>query len=120
MPDKQDALNRAFSLLSAQLDALGEYRYSHVDESWVRDYHAAVDILEAAGFDVAVFRIDAADVTPLVEEENYMTRSRRLSKKRHMDRYRFLAKLRGIVSYFEIADVQPPKVLGFRPPPPQV
>ncbi len=113
---RQDALNRAFSLLSAQLAALNEYRYSHVNERWGRDYHAALDILERAGFDVADFRVNPSDVAPIAEQRGYMTRQIRYSEDRKIDRLLFLSKLQAIVSYFQLADVQPPRVLGFRPP----
>lgn len=113
---RRDALDRAFAMLSAQLEALGDYRYSHVDEAWVTDYHAALDILDRAGFDVASFRIEAKEVTRLESSRNYMTGEVRYSDKLHMDRYRFVAKLRAVVSYFELAQAESPRVLGFRPP----
>jgi len=114
--EKHDALERGFSLLSAQLEQLNEIRLSHVDESWVRDYHAALDILQGIGIDVAIFRVSPSDVTPLEVSSNYMTGRKTYSEKRHIDRYLFKAKLSAVVTYFEVTDGKPRHVLGFRPP----
>lgn len=103
--------------LMALRDAIAPIPGLTVGEAYVRELHEALDHLTAVGQDVAEFRIPATSMRRPVNS-NYMSRTSTPTGDSYVDRALFMAKLGGVIGYFEFTHVRPEeeRKIGFRPP----
>jgi len=108
-PETQDRLQRAYARLVALRKTLGADTGfdPQFDEKYVREYHGALEHLEAVGFDVEEFKVPASEVDHRVTGGNYVSGKTRYSEEKFVDRGILLTKLDAVLTYFEFKTVRP-------------
>ena len=102
----QDSLKRAYATLQALRNNIDDITTDdEVTETYVCQYHAALDVLEGIGIDVVQFRISFSDVQP----EKY-------TKEKYVTKGLFLTKLDTLLMYFNLTHSDEPRRIGFTPP----
>ncbi len=87
-------------------------------ETYVHEFHTALDRLGNIGIDVSEFRIPDSAVKPRITaswlegEESH----RSFSEEKYVDKPYFLTKVDAILAYFEIITSKKPKRIGFSTP----
>lgn len=114
--DHTDKLRRAFARLSALKENLPA---GLVSESFVTEYHEALQHVENCGFDVTEFKIQPSHVNPRVTSFNYLSGRKTYSDTRYVDRNFLLTKLSAVLSFFQMTldsqdDAPAPQSIGFR------
>lgn len=122
MTDATDSIVRAFARLIALRQNLPEHRL--LDESWVREYHSALDALEALGFRLEEFRVanerlKTTRVQTHAETQVGAPAQYARDAMVQLERNHLFAKLDAVLSYFEFATTATAREkfpVGFRPP----
>jgi len=118
----QDSLKRAYATLQAlrnNIDAITTV-YG-VEEKDVDQYHAALDMLEGIGIDVAQFRISSSEVQHRVAQVITVSypgeaAPNQYTKEKYVRKGLLLTKLDTILMYFRLTHSDEPKRIGFTPP----
>ena len=115
----QDGLNRAYSTLQAlrnNIDAITTVCW--VEEKYVSQYHAALDILEGIGTDVAQFRIPPSEVQhrETIPPVSYPGQPKEYTKGKYVTKGLLLTKLDTILMCFNLAHSDESRRIGFTPP----
>jgi hypothetical protein len=90
-------------------------RYSQLQGHYVDEFHAALETLARAGVDVDDFKVAPDSVIHIRESTSYM-QGRPPRSRSYVDKAILMAKPTAVISYFELAQDQPPRSIGFRPP----
>ncbi len=119
--NKQDALARAYATLSSLRKNIGEMTADRVLETYVREFHAALDKLESTGIDVSEFRIPDSELKHRDTAASMYVGGKRISpyepsKEKYVDKSFILTKLDAILGYFEIITSEKPRKIGFTKP----
>ncbi len=112
MNEQQDSLKRAYARMMALRKNIPAD--SEISREWVDDYHLALAELDRLGIKVDGFRItdDRLHQIPLIED--YSTGETQYSTHLFVCREVFLAKLDGVLGYFELVyDDHSPRIDGF-------
>ena len=114
--NNQDTLARAYAMLQGLKNNIAGLTW--VAEIYVTEYHMALDMLESVGIDTTQFRISASKVRPRVTASYSRggETHRTYSQEKYIPKELLLAKLDGILIYFEIATAEKPRKIGFSPP----
>ena len=102
--DSQDALARAYAMLTSLRKNLDKMTYSVIPEKYVDEFHDVLDKLENIGIETADFRIADSLVKPRIPG----------GTEKHVERLFILTKIEAILGYFEIIISDKPKKMGFR------
>ena len=90
-----------------------------VIETYVYEYHKALEKLQAIGIDISEFRIPDAQLkhidtaVPMYQESKRVS-SPKLSKEKYVDKPFILMKLDTVLGYFEIKTSEKPRDIGFK------
>ena len=117
----QHSLKRAYATLQALrsniIDIASVYG---VEEKYVSQYHAALDMLESIGIDVAQFRIPPSEVQhrETIPPVSYpgQPAPEEYTKEKYVRKGLLLTKLDTILMYFEPTHSDEPRRIGFTPP----
>ena len=119
----QDNLKRAYATLQALRNNIEDITTVYgVEENYVDQYHAALDMLEGIGIDVAQFRISSSEVQPHVVQGITVTypgeaaRPKKYTEKKYVRKGLLLTKLDTILMYFQLTHSDEPRRIGFTPP----
>ncbi|MFC2004333.1 hypothetical protein ACFLUK_02190 [Chloroflexota bacterium] len=119
--NEQDALARAFAMLSALRKNISEMASYNVPEKYVHEFHTVLNKLEEIVQDIAEFRIPDSEVTPIdistpvvfsLDSGSRITPPH-YSKEKYVDKSYILTKLDVILGYFEIITSEKPRRIGF-------
>lgn len=115
----QDTLNRAYAMLKALQNSVAELQL--VKETYVRDYHTSLDMLEGMGIDVTQFRIPPSELQPRITSARVSYPASpspppKYSNEKYVTRELLLTKLDATLNYLEITYSQKPRKIGFSPP----
>ena len=112
--NKQDALARAYATLSSLRKNIDQMTVYSVEETYVREFHTALDKLESIGIDISEFRIPDSEVKPRTKASMY-ERGRKIWSAEDVcvERSFILTKLDAILGYFEIITSEKPRRIGF-------
>lgn len=114
MTSDQDALKRAFAVLSSLKENLPNKH--EIPEKYVLEYHRIVKDLAAQGYSLEEFKIPESEITRRLRSYNGMTDESTYSKEKYVERPFLMTKLDALLSYFSLVvdDSKPP--IGFAPP----
>jgi hypothetical protein len=112
--DPADQLRRGYARLTALRDALEPVRLTQLESRYVDEFHGALEALRRTGIDVDDFKIGPNSIIQVPESTSYMggTSGRVRS---YVDKAMLMAKLKAVISYFELGQEEPPRSIGFRP-----
>lgn len=111
----QDILARAYALLQGLRNNVANL--SWVKETYVREYHTILDMIERIGIGVNDFRIPQSEVQPRITSISSISPKRTVySEQKYVDKELLLTKLDGILGYFEITFSEEPRRIGFTLP----
>ena len=113
--NNQDALARAYAMLSSLRKNIGQMSDYNIEEKYVTEFHSVLDRLEGIGMDVSEFRIPDSLVKPRVTA-TWLGGGRSYSDEKYVERSFTLTKIDAILGYFEIITSEKPKEIGFRTP----
>lgn len=122
--NEQDALARAYAMLSSLRKNVGEMTAYSVPETYVSEFHTVLDKLEDIKINTAEFRIPDSKVSPIdvsmpivlsLDSGDRLTPPH-YSKEKYVDKSFILTKLDAILGYFEIITSEKPRSIGFHPP----
>ena len=123
MPEKnQDSLKRAYATLQALRNNIDDITTVYgVEENYVGQYHAALDMMEDIEINVVQFRIPASEVTHRVAQGitvSYpgLPAPRESTRKKYVTKGLLLTKLDTILMYFELTHSDEPRRIGFTLP----
>jgi hypothetical protein len=108
-----DEIAKAYaSLSSIKVNAPNTFS---VDQSWVDDFHSALDkVEESTGLSLQEFRIPQSDMHREKSGGNYLTGETFYSGRTVIERTRFMLKLDAVLSYFTFQKDIPTKgQIGF-------
>jgi hypothetical protein len=120
--NSQDELARAYATLSSLRKNIEQITADIILETYVNEYHTALNKLEEIGIEVSEFRIPNSLVKPRVtsRQADYSTGVRvshdSYSDEKYVDKALILTKLDTILSYFEFITSEKPREIGFRTP----
>ena len=111
--DNQDTLARAYAMLQSLRQNVD--KLTSVEEIYVNEYHAALDILENTGIDVTQFRIPPSEVQPRLTSWYYdgSETPGAYSKEKYVPKELLLTKLDAVLLYFDITHSEEPRKIGF-------
>lgn len=115
----QDSLKRAYATLQAlQSNINGITTIYGVEEKYVSQYHAALDMLEGIGTDVAQFRIPPSEVQhrETISTVSYPGELAPYTKEKYVTKGLLLTKLDTILMCFNLAHSDESRRIGFTPP----
>src|SRR5258705_7566807 len=98
MPDNDKVL-RAYSRITALRENLGKQQDFELHERYVHEYHAALDQLEEAGFEMKEFRVPEKELEKRFLGGNAY--DKRYSEELYVDRLLLLIKMDSVLKYFE-------------------
>ena len=118
----QDILKRAYATLRALQNNIDDITttYNRVEETYVVQYHAALDMLEGIGINVEQFRIPPSEVqhretiSPVSYPEQPAPEE--YTKEKYVMKGLLLTKLDTILIYFDLTHSDEPRRIGFTPP----
>ena len=108
----QDTLARAYGLLQGLRNNVATL--SWVEQTYVKEYHSVLDMLEEIGINTTDFRVPDSEVKHRVRVSS--PERTVYSDDRYVPNALLLAKLDAILVYFEIITSEKPKKMGFRLP----
>ena len=109
-----DTLLKAYSRVnSIQQILTNNVRGGYVAESYVTEYHDALDQLENAGFDLTDFRVPLSALERRSRGGNYITGETYYSPYREVEHGLFLMKVQAVLGYFTLATESPKRDIGF-------
>jgi hypothetical protein len=112
-----DKLSKAYARLTSLQQLLTKnLRGGFIGEQYVAEYHAALDQLEEAGYDLGDFRIPASSLRLRSTGGNYLTGEKFWGKEPEVEHGVFLMKLQAVLSYFSLTTQSPPRKIGFAGP----
>lgn len=114
--DQADALVRAYSRLVSLRDVLNGLTVGHVAQSYIDEFHGALDRLKGVGVDVEEFRVTPAAIQR-PGSSSYMGGAAAFRATRgdpYVDRALLLSKLGAVIGYFEMSTSEPKRPIGFR------
>jgi hypothetical protein len=108
-----DEIAKAYTLLSS-IKANAPKNFA-VDQSWVNDFHSALDQVEkATGLSLQEFRIPHAELHRETSGGNYLTGETHYSGRTVIERARFMLKVDAVLGYFSLQKDRPTKgQIGF-------
>ena len=117
----QHSLKRAYATLQALRNNIIDIASVYgVEEQYVSQYHAALDMLESIGIDVAQFRIPPSEVQhrePIITVTYPgMERPKQYTKEKYVAKALLLTKLDEVLIYFDITYSEKPRKIGFSLP----
>jgi len=117
----QDILKRAYATLRALRNNIDDITtYNRVEETYVDQYHAALDMLESIGIDVVQFRISFSDVQhcETISPVSYVGQPapKEYTEEKYVTKGLLLTKLDTILMYFDLTHSDKPRRIGFTPP----
>jgi uncharacterized protein YlxW (UPF0749 family) len=98
----EPVVQAAYARLSALLEHMPQ-SYATLEARYVSDFHAALDDLKQAGFDVASYRIAESNVTPRVASQNMVT-GKTVWTEARVDRDLMAGRIKAVLGLFEAAD----------------
>ena len=113
--NSQDELARAYAMLSSLRKNIGEITADRVLETYVCEFHTALDKLESIGKDVSEFRVPDSVVKPRITSSMWDDRGAHntYSDEKYVDKSFILTKIDAILGYFEIITSEKPRRIGF-------
>ena len=116
--NKEDAIIRAYAMLSSLRKNVGQVTEYNVKEMYVHEFHAVLDRVEAIGVEVSEFRIPDTVVKPRIMSSSSRggVLERHYSEEKYVERTYLLTKIDAILGYFEIITSEKPRKVGFSPP----
>ena len=108
----QDILARAYAMLQSLRQNVD--KLTLVEEIYVNEYHASLDILEGIGIDVAQFRISPSEVQHRITASWLGGQAH--SKEKYILKALLLTKLDEVLIYFDITYSEKPRKIGFSLP----
>lgn len=111
MGDANEKILRVYTRLDSLKKNLPKPQTIH--EKYVREYHSIVDELEKiTSSDLAEFKVPDAEIKP---HSNYIRKEIRYSRDKYCERSFLLAKLDGLLGYFQIKYLSEEKrEIGFK------
>ncbi len=109
--EKSSNLLKAFALLNALQKNLPDG--SSIRETFVEEFHKALDCIQRAGFEVDEFRIPADKVTPTLYTDTDKGTVKALSREKFIDRAFLLTRMDYVLGFFSLAMQDPPAKIGF-------
>jgi len=113
--DPSDALRRGYARLTALRDAVKDLRLSQIGGEYVREYHDALSALSGTGISVEEFKIRDDDIRHVPTGGYIRSALQRDRSDSYVDKAMFMAKVNAVISYFELAQEEPQRQIGFRP-----
>ncbi len=110
--DTQDTLVRAYARLQGLRDNIAELDAVSVEDAYVNEYYAALDMLQEIGINTADFHVPDSEIKPRVTSRSREHIS--YSDQKYILKALLLAKLDAILIYFQVKYDKPRKV-GFSP-----
>ena len=113
--NKQDALARVYATLSSLRKNIGQVTDYSVPETYVLEFHSALDKLESISIGVSEYRIPDSAVKPKITASwfNGERGQHSYSDEKYVERLLILTKLDAILGYFEIITSEKPRKIGF-------
>ena len=114
--NKQDELIRAYTMLISMRKYIGQMTEYSVSETYVREFHTALDKLEDMEISVSEYRIPSSEVEPKLLSSFYAANGqsqRNYSQEKYVEKSFLLLKLDEILGYFEIITSEKPRKIGF-------
>ena len=108
----QDILARAYAMLQSLRQNVD--KLTLVEEIYVNEYHASLDMLEGIGIDVAQFRISPSEVQHRIIAR--WSGGQRYSEEKYIPKALLLTKLDEVLIYFDIKYSEKPRKIGFSLP----
>lgn len=107
-----DEIAKAYTLLSS-IKANVPTNFE-VDQSWVDDYHAALEQVEnATGLSLREYRVSHADMHRETTGGNYLTGEVFYSGRTVVERSRFMMKVDAVLGYFTLKTEPKKQQIGF-------
>ena len=97
--DPGDKIARAYSRIDALKNSLKDCAL--IKETYVREYHEALQHLADIGFDIKEFMIPQSAVSRIQVGGNYLTREVTYSDERYVEGALFMSKLNAVLTYFQ-------------------
>jgi hypothetical protein len=100
-----DRMRRAVARLHGLRPQVAEEarRSLYVDERLIREYHGALDLLSAIGYDVTEFRVPDDEIQRQVSSSNYLTGAKTYTETRSATGTLALAKVDAALEYFRLS-----------------
>jgi hypothetical protein len=122
MINSQDELLRAFVIIQALRKNIGEMNKNKIQETFVNEYHTALDKLINLGIDVVEFKIPSSEITTIpapsiitIQPGQSMPKGP-YTKEKYVERTFFLTKIDAVLGYFEFLTSPEKKRIGFHKP----
>ena len=112
--NNRDTLARAHAKLVALRNNIADMH--SVNETYVTEYHASLDLLEGIGIDVSDFRISSSEIQPLLTSWNIYDGSKTYSSAKFVPKALILTKLDSVLIYLQDTGSQKPRTIGFQTP----
>ena len=119
--NSQDEIVRAYAILQALRKNIDQITKNSIEETYVNEFHSALDKLTSIGIDVSEFHIPDSELTPIpdptivpVTYPGESGRQTRYTKEKYLDKQYFLMKIDSVLGYFERITSPEPKRAGFR------
>jgi len=113
--NEQDILIRAYTMLQSLRKNIDQIP-GNIEEKYVKEFHSALDRLQAIGIDVTEFRIPDSEISPRLWSINFDTGEERYSHERYVGKRFIMTEPDAILGYFEIIASKIPKTIGFHKP----
>ncbi|MHB8105555.1 MAG: hypothetical protein ACYDG5_08500 [Dehalococcoidales bacterium] len=121
--NNQDKMIRAYTILTALKKTVEIITMQHILETYVDEYHSALDKLADTGIDVSEYRIPDSYVKVIIDPHITHVQSfgagperYTYTKEKYVDKPYFLMKLDEVISYFEFLMSPGAKRIGFHKP----
>jgi len=118
--ESQDAIIRAYATLKSLRSNIEQMAAYSIKETFVREFHSALDKLAGIGIDVSEFRIPDSEIAPtrtansVIQPGAGHTNRGTYSKEKYVNKRYFLMKIDTVLNYFESITSEKPKRIGFR------
>lgn len=113
--NRQDALVRAYAMLSALRKNISQIKDYSIEEKYVNEFHNALGKLDSIGIETAEFRVPDSLVKPKITASwsDGDGSHHRYSEEKYVERSFILTKIDAVLSYFEIITSEKPRRMGF-------
>jgi hypothetical protein len=105
----------AYAKLLSMKEGLPDSR--SIGSYYVDEYHKILDSFkESLGEDIEDFRVNDAEIKPIITSGNYRTGETRYSSEKYVDREKLLINIDGLLNYLTLQsnDEDKKKIIGFR------
>ena len=118
MNNSQDELIRAYAILKSLRSNISQINSAVIKETFVSEFHDALEKLTSIGIDVSEFRIPDSQLARIRDSSIMVAGSSPIiyTKERYVDKTYFLTKMDAVLGYFDIIMSPEPKRMGFRKP----